>query len=177
MEWRQRFAIAIHTARGLAYLHEDCDQQIIHCDVKPENILLDASLSAKVADFGISRIMKRDQTSTVTMHVRGTRGYLAPEYWASDCVSITNKVDVFSYGMVLLEIISGRRNLMSLDSSTDVAAVMDFLYFPKWAFPKIETDEFMDVVDPALTGIVNSDEVTMHTHPIHIPPINRNRFE
>jgi len=92
LEWRPRFANAIHTARGLAYLHDDCDQQIIHCDVKPENILLDATLSAKVADFGISRIMKRDQTRTVTMHVRGTRGYLAPEYWASDCVSISNKV-------------------------------------------------------------------------------------
>ena len=160
LEWRPRFAIAIHTARGLAYLHEDCNQQIIHCDVKPENILLDSMLAAKVADFGISRIMKRDQTCTVTMHVRGTRGYLAPEYWASDCVSITNKVDVFSYGMVLLEIISGRRNLMMtrFDGSHD-RATNSILYFPTWAFPKIETEAFMEVVDPALAGIVNPEEV------------------
>ncbi|KAG0601094.1 hypothetical protein M758_11G083600 [Ceratodon purpureus] len=152
LEWRPRFAIAIQTARGLAYLHDDCNERIIHCDVKPENILLDATFTAKLADFGLSRIMKRDQTRTMTMHIRGTRGYLAPE-WMSDRVSITNKVDVYAYGMVLLEIISGRRNLM-VDRENEPD-----MYFPTWAFPKLETDAFMDVVDPALTGIVDRDEV------------------
>jgi serine/threonine protein kinase len=152
LEWRPRFSIAVQTARGLAYLQDDCNQQIIHCDVKPENILLDHLFNVKVADFGISRIMKRGQTRIVTMQISGTRGYLAPE-WMSDQLMISNKVDVFSYGMVLLEIISGRRNLlMGKVGSPD-------MYFPSWAFPKIETEEFMDVVDPALTGIVDPDEV------------------
>jgi serine/threonine protein kinase len=152
LEWRPRFSIAIQTARGLAYLHDDCNQQIIHCDVKPENILLDHLFNVKVADFGISRIMKRGQTRIVTMQISGTRGYLAPE-WMSNQLMITNKVDVFSYGMVLLEIISGRRNLMM-----GKVGAPD-MYFPSWAFPKIETEEFMDVVDPALTRIVNPEEV------------------
>jgi serine/threonine protein kinase len=154
LEWRPRFSIAVQTARGLAYLHDDCNHQIIHCDVKPENILLDHLFNVKVADFGISRIMKRGQTRIVTMQISGTRGYLAPEWMSDQLMSlITNKVDVFSYGMVLLEIISGRRNLMM-----GKVGAPD-MYFPSWAFPKIETEEFMDVVDPALTGIVNPEEV------------------
>jgi serine/threonine protein kinase len=154
LEWRPRFSIAVQTARGLAYLHDDCNQQIIHCDVKPENILLDHLFNVKVADFGISRIMKRGQTRIVTMQISGTRGYLAPEWTSDQLMSlITNKVDVFSYGMVLLEIISGRRNfMMGKVGAPD-------MYFPSWAFPKTETEEFMDVVDPALTGIVNPEEV------------------
>ena len=154
LEWRPRFTIAVQTARGLAYLHDDCNQQIIHCDIKPENILLDSLFNAKVADFGLSRIMKRNQTRTVTrsMRIRGTFGYIAPE-WTSDHLSITNKVGVYSYGMVLLEIISGRRNLVA-----DKEDAPD-MYFPTWAFPKMEKDEVMDLVDPALMGIVNCNEV------------------
>ena len=152
LEWRPRFAIAIQTARGLAYLHDDCNEQIIHCDVKPENILLDSDLNAKVADFGISRIMKRGQAWTETINIRGTKGYIGPE-WMSDRLGITSKVDVYSYGMVLLEIISGRRNLAS--DRVDASG----MYFPTWAYPKIETEAFMEVLDPALTGIVDADEV------------------
>lgn len=153
LEWRDRYAIAIQVARGLAYLHDDCDQRIVHCDVKPENILLDENRAVKVADFGISRILKRDQTQTQTMHIRGTRGYLGPEWVTTDRLSITNKVDVYSFGMVLLEIVSGRRNLMPDHDD------MDAYYFPTWAFPRMGTDAFLDVVDPALTGIVDPVEV------------------
>ena len=154
LEWRSRFKIAIQTARALAYLHDDCSQRIIHCDVKPENILLDSAYCAKVADFGISRIMNREQTQTITMQVRGTRGYLAPE-WTNHQIPITAKTDVFSYGMLLLELISGRQNLKT--SSTDVDA--KDLYFPIWAYPYIDTTAFMDVLDPLLTRLANPVEV------------------
>lgn len=163
LEWNSRFNIAIQTARGLAYLHEDCQKWIIHCDVKPENILLDSSYSVKVADFGLSRIRSRDQmtqASTKTMNIRGTFGYLAPEYLLSDQVSITNKADVFSYGMVLLEIISGRRNFLRASSIFEFTdSHMDAPFFPMWAFPKLETEAFMDVLDPAVTAGADSEQV------------------
>ena len=154
LEWRSRFKIALETAKGLAYLHEDVRGQcIIHCDIKPENILLNSMLSSKVGDFGLARIMNKEQTRTMTMHIRGTCGYLAPE-WTSDHMAITAKTDVYSYGMVLLEIISGRRNLKIQDMDVDAA---DW-YFPLWAFSKVETGAFLEVVDPLLSGIVDGEE-------------------
>ena len=137
------FKIAIQTAEARAHLHDDCNQRIIHCDVKPENILLDSAQCAKVAHFGIARIMNREQTQTITMQVCGTRGYRAPE-WTNHRIPITTKTDMFSYGMLLLELISGGQNLKT--SSTDVDA--KDLYFPIWAYPYIDTIGFMDDLDP-----------------------------
>jgi hypothetical protein len=159
LEWKPRFAVALATARGLAYLHDDCKQRIIHCDVKPENILLDGMYVARVADFGLSRIKNRDQTEmrSKTNHIRGTLGYLAPEYWRPEGVTITNKVDVFSFGMLLLEIVSGRRNLRP--SVSRIVEAPECLYFPSRAFAKVETDAFLELVDPALAGVVDPMEV------------------
>ncbi|CAN1751364.1 G-type lectin S-receptor-like serine/threonine-protein kinase At5g24080, partial [Linum perenne] len=124
LDWPTRFSIAIATAQGIAYFHEQCRNRIIHCDIKPENILLDENFCPKVSDFGLAKLMGREHSHVVTM-VRGTRGYLAPE-WVSNR-PITVKADVYSYGMLLLEIIGGRRNLdMSLDA--------DDFFFPGWAF-------------------------------------------
>ena len=110
LEWRSRFQIAINTTKALAYLHEGISNQcIIHSDVKPENIFLDSNVSAKVGDFGMSRTMNREKTQTMTINVRGTRGYVAPE-WLSNH-QITIKSDVYSFSMVLLEIVGGQRNL------------------------------------------------------------------
>ncbi|KAJ0265454.1 G-type lectin S-receptor-like serine/threonine-protein kinase [Hirschfeldia incana] len=105
--WKLRYQIALGTARGLAYLHDECRDCIIHCDIKPENILLDSQFGPKVADFGLAKLVGRDFSRVLTT-MRGTRGYLAPE-WISG-VAITAKADVYSYGMMLFEIVSGRRN-------------------------------------------------------------------
>ncbi|KAJ3702334.1 hypothetical protein LUZ61_006039 [Rhynchospora tenuis] len=107
LQWRQRFKIALGTAKGLAYLHHECLEWIIHCDVKPENILLTRDFDPKIADFGLSKLSKRDGSGFRTSHMRGTMGYMAPE-WALH-LPITSKVDVYSYGVVLLEIVMGRR--------------------------------------------------------------------
>lgn len=124
LDWSTRYHIAIATAQGIAYFHEQCRNRIIHCDIKPENILLDENFCPKVSDFGLAKLMGREHSHVVTM-VRGTRGYLAPE-WVSNR-PITVKADVYSYGMLLLEVIGGRRNLdMSFDAE-------DFFY-PGWAF-------------------------------------------
>ncbi|PKA63136.1 Putative receptor protein kinase ZmPK1 [Apostasia shenzhenica] len=107
LKWEERFKIAVGVAKGLAYLHHECLEWVIHCDVKPENILLDSSFEPKIADFGLAKLLRRGGNGTNISRIRGTRGYLAPE-WASN-LPITGKVDVYSYGVVLLELVSGRR--------------------------------------------------------------------
>ncbi|CAI0555661.1 unnamed protein product [Linum tenue] len=104
--WYTRAQIAISVARGLVYLHEECSTQIIHCDIKPQNILLDESLTAKISDFGLAKLLKVEQTRTMTA-IRGTKGYVAPEWFRN--MAITTKVDVYSFGVVLLELVCCRR--------------------------------------------------------------------
>ncbi|GMN35036.1 hypothetical protein TIFTF001_005035 [Ficus carica] len=107
LDWKKRFEIAVGTAKGLAYLHEECLEWILHCDVKPHNILLGSDYQPKVADFGLSKLLKRDELSDPTFsRIRGTRGYMAPEWVTNQ--SITSKADVYSYGIVVLEILTGK---------------------------------------------------------------------
>ncbi|KAB1210292.1 G-type lectin S-receptor-like serine/threonine-protein kinase RLK1 [Morella rubra] len=107
--WNERTRILLEIARGIHYLHEECETRIIHCDIKPHNILMDESRSAKISDFGLSKLLKPDQTRTYTMP-RGTRGYEAPE-WHKRNAPITVKADVYSFGILLFEIICCRKNL------------------------------------------------------------------
>ncbi|XP_022137776.1 G-type lectin S-receptor-like serine/threonine-protein kinase LECRK2 [Momordica charantia] len=103
-KWESRAEIVMEIARGLSYLHEECETQIIHC---AQNILLDDNYSAKISDFGLAKLMKKNQTRTATM-IRGTMGYMAPE-WLKNA-PVTTKVDVYSFGVMLLEIIFCRRH-------------------------------------------------------------------
>ncbi|XP_059631081.1 putative receptor protein kinase ZmPK1 [Cornus florida] len=107
LDWKKRFEIALGTAKGLAYLHEECLEWVLHCDVKPQNILLDSNYQPKVADFGLSKLFNRGSIGNSSFsRMRGTRGYMAPE-WVFN-LPITSKVDVYSYGVVMLEMITGR---------------------------------------------------------------------
>ncbi|XP_016540606.2 G-type lectin S-receptor-like serine/threonine-protein kinase LECRK2 [Capsicum annuum] len=107
LSWSQRVQVAIDTAKGLCYLHEECSTQIIHCDIMPQNVLLDEGLTAKIADYGIAKLLRKDQTRTTTK-IRGTRGYVAPEWFRN--MPITVKVDVYSFGILLLELICCRKS-------------------------------------------------------------------
>uniref|UniRef100_A0A0E0KQI4 non-specific serine/threonine protein kinase n=1 Tax=Oryza punctata TaxID=4537 RepID=A0A0E0KQI4_ORYPU len=152
LDWTTRYQIAIGVARGLAYLHDSCRDCIIHCDIKPENILLDASYIPKIADFGMAKILGREFSRAMTT-MRGTIGYIAPE-WISGTV-VTSKVDVYSYGMVLFEIISGRRNrsheqFMGGDYS---------FYFPMQVAHKLLEGDIGCLVDANLEGDVNLMEI------------------
>ncbi|KAK6913933.1 Bulb-type lectin domain [Dillenia turbinata] len=126
--WAQRAEMALGIARGLLYLHEECKTQIIHCDIKPQNVLLDSNDTPKIADFGLSKLLNKEQTRTCTA-VRGTIGYMAPEWLRN--VPVTAKVDVFSFGVMLLEIICGRRHieLSRVEEETDDAdlVLMDWV--------------------------------------------------
>ncbi|XP_056694345.1 G-type lectin S-receptor-like serine/threonine-protein kinase At5g24080 [Spinacia oleracea] len=150
LDWATRYNVALGTAQGIAYFHEQCRNRIIHCDIKPENILLDDNFCPKVSDFGLAKLMGREHSHVVTM-IRGTRGYLAPE-WISNR-PITVKADVYSYGMLLLEIIGGRRNLdMTYDAE-------DFFY-PGWAFKEMVNEKAIKVVDKRLGVAVDEEEAT-----------------
>uniref|UniRef100_A0A0E0ASK1 non-specific serine/threonine protein kinase n=1 Tax=Oryza glumipatula TaxID=40148 RepID=A0A0E0ASK1_9ORYZ len=122
--WSNRIAIALDVARGLQYLHEEIEVPIIHCDIKPENILIDSSGMAKIADFGLAKLLIGNQTKTFT-GVRGTRGYLAPE-WSKN-TAITVKVDIYSFGVMLLEIISCRKS-MALKLAGEECNISEWAY-------------------------------------------------
>ncbi|XP_020521982.1 G-type lectin S-receptor-like serine/threonine-protein kinase At5g24080 [Amborella trichopoda] len=154
LDWKTRFKIAVETAQGIAYFHEQCRDRIIHCDIKPENILLDENFCAKVSDFGLAKLMGREHSHVVTM-VRGTRGYLAPE-WVTNR-AITVKADVYSYGMLLLEIIGGRRNL-------DMSLGENGFFYPGWAFQEMVNRSGVKAVDKRLKGVVDEGEVVRALH-------------
>ncbi|XP_064977317.1 putative receptor protein kinase ZmPK1 [Musa acuminata AAA Group] len=105
LRWSERYQIGVGVAKGLAYLHHECLEWVIHCDVKPENILLDQDWEPKIADFGLAKLLNRGGECSNPSRIRGTRGYIAPE-WASS-LPINGKVDVYSYGVVLLELVKG----------------------------------------------------------------------
>ncbi|MBA0818692.1 hypothetical protein Gohar_021801 [Gossypium harknessii] len=125
--------------------------EIYHCDIKPENILLDAEFCPKVADFGLAKLVGRDFSRVLTT-MRGTRGYLAPE-WISG-VAITPKADVYSYGMMLFEIVSGRRNSQQCEDGK-------VRFIPTWAASLItEGGDVLSLLDPRLNGVAPVEEIS-----------------
>ncbi|GLU07079.1 hypothetical protein SLE2022_240540 [Rubroshorea leprosula] len=134
--WQCRRKIILEIANGLAYLHGGCRQKIIHLDIKPQNILLEENFNAKVSDFGLSKLVGRDQSQIVTT-MRGTPGYMAPEWLNS---VITEKVDVYSFGIVVLEILCGRKNVDRSLPEEDAHLVSLFKR-------KVEDGQFLDLVD------------------------------
>lgn len=152
LNWEYRFNIALGTARGITYLHEECRDCIVHCDIKPENILLDENYNAKVSDFGLAKLINpKDHRYRTLTSVRGTRGYLAPEWLAN--LPITSKSDVYSYGMVLLEIVSGRRNFEVSDETNRKK-------FSVWAYEEFEKGNLQAIIDKRLVDQeINMEQV------------------
>ncbi|CAL5403907.1 unnamed protein product [Camellia sinensis] len=143
--WQSRRKIIMDIAKGLAYLHEDCRQKIFHLDIKPQNILLDEYCNAKISDFGLSKLIDKDQSQVVTT-LRGTPGYLAPEWLNS---IITEKVDVYSFGVVVLEMLCGRKNLDRSQPEEDMHLLSLFKR-------KAEEERLNDIVDKC------NDEMQLH---------------
>ncbi|KAK8650781.1 hypothetical protein V6N13_140407 [Hibiscus sabdariffa] len=142
LSWVRRLKIAVDAAKGLDYLHNGSDPRIIHRDVKCSNILLDAQMNAKVCDFGLSKQVTRDDATHVTTVVKGTAGYLDPEYYSTK--QLTEKSDVYSFGVVLLELICGREPLSHSGSPDSFNIVL-------WAKPYLQASAF-EIVDDSLKG-------------------------
>ncbi|KAJ8769391.1 hypothetical protein K2173_002595 [Erythroxylum novogranatense] len=143
LDWPTRLSIALGAARGLAYLHTFAGRCVIHRDVKSSNILLDHSMNARVADFGFSKYAPQEGDSGASLEVRGTAGYMDPEYYSTQRLSA--KSDVFSFGVVLLEIVSGREPLNVQRPRNEWSLV-------EWAKPFIRESRIDEIVDLNIKG-------------------------
>jgi hypothetical protein len=145
LDWCTRYRIILDIAKGLCYLHEECRRIIAHLDIKPQNILLDDNFNAKVADFGLSKLIDRDQSKVMTM-MRVTPGYLAPEWLTSQ---ITEKVDVYSFGVVVMEVVCGRKNI-------DISLPEESVQLIKLLREKAQNDQLIELIDK------HSDDMALH---------------
>ncbi|KAI4327938.1 hypothetical protein L6164_020344 [Bauhinia variegata] len=143
LDWDSRLNIIMGAAKGLAYLHHDCSPRIIHRDIKSSNILLDGNLDARVSDFGLAKLLE-DEESHITTIVAGTFGYLAPEYMQSG--RATEKTDVYSFGVLVLEVLSGKR-------PTDASFIEKGLNIVGWLNFLITENRQREIVDPQCEGV------------------------
>ncbi|KAL5727808.1 hypothetical protein ACHQM5_000957 [Ranunculus cassubicifolius] len=142
LDWPRRMNIAIGSAEGLAYLHHEANPHIIHRDIKASNVLIDSDFQAKVADFGFAKLIP-DGVSHLTTRVKGTLGYLAPEYamWGK----VSESCDVYSFGILLLEIVSARKPIEKLPGGVKRDIV-------QWVGPFVDKGNFEQIADPKLKG-------------------------
>ncbi|XP_045090507.1 LEAF RUST 10 DISEASE-RESISTANCEUS RECEPTOR-LIKE PROTEIN KINASE-like 2.5 isoform X2 [Aegilops tauschii subsp. strangulata] len=132
--WERLYGIAIGIARGLEYLHHSCNTRIVHFDIKPQNILLDKDFSPKIADFGLAKLCHTKESKVSMTGTRGTIGFIAPEVHSRTFGVVSTKSDVYSYGMMLLEMVGGRRNVKS------IVAKSSEKYFPDWIYDHFAQD-------------------------------------
>ncbi|XP_047061431.1 G-type lectin S-receptor-like serine/threonine-protein kinase SD2-5 [Lolium rigidum] len=149
LDWSTRCKIITQIAKGLSYLHEECTKKIAHLDVKPQNILLDDNYNAKLSDFGLCKLIDRDISQVVT-RMRGTPGYLAPEWLTSQ---ITEKADIYSFGVVVMEVISGRKNI-------DTSRSEESIHLITLLEEKVKDDNLVDLIDK------NSNDMQAHKHDV-----------
>ncbi|XP_072961261.1 rust resistance kinase Lr10-like [Typha angustifolia] len=123
--------IAFGIARGIEYLHQGCNQRILHFDIKPHNILLDYDLNPKISDFGLAKLCSRDQSIVTMTAARGTMGYIAPEMYSRNFGTVSYKSDVYSFGMLVLEMVGGKKNAdPEIESQNQI-------YFPEWVYDQL----------------------------------------
>ncbi|KAL5702707.1 hypothetical protein ACHQM5_027886 [Ranunculus cassubicifolius] len=136
--WEKLHQIALGIAKGLEYLHRGCNTRILHFDIKPHNILLDEDFCPKIADFGLARLCPTKESVVSMLVARGTIGYIAPEVYCRNFGGVSHKSDVYSYGMMVLEMIGGRKNIdVSVENMSEI-------YFPQWIYNHFKLDVSVD---------------------------------
>ncbi|KAF8037756.1 hypothetical protein BT93_B0561 [Corymbia citriodora subsp. variegata] len=147
LSWDTLYWISLGIAHGLEYLHKGCNTRILHFDIKPHNILLDANYCPKISDFGLAKICPREESIVSLVGVRGTNGYIAPELIIRNIGGVSHKSDVYSYGMMVLEMVSRRKNIeVIVDRPSEI-------YFPHWVHRRLELQEEL-----GLRGITNEED-------------------
>ncbi|XVF18387.1 hypothetical protein REPUB_Repub11eG0017100 [Reevesia pubescens] len=147
--WKKMFDIVLGVARGIDYLHQGCDMQILHFDIKPHNILLDENFNPKVSDFGLAKLYSVEDSIVSLTAARGTIGYIAPELVYKNIGGISYKADVYSFGMLLMEMVGRRKNLNAFVDHTSQ------IYFPSWIYDRLDHGEDIQLED------VTDDEKVM----------------
>ncbi|XP_075662362.1 LEAF RUST 10 DISEASE-RESISTANCE LOCUS RECEPTOR-LIKE PROTEIN KINASE-like 2.5 [Castanea sativa] len=132
LEWKTLYKMAVDIARGLEYLHRGCSTRILHFDIKPQNILLDEDFNPKISDFGLAKLCQRKDSIVSMLGMRGTIGYIAPEVFSRNFGGVSHKSDVYSYGMLVLEMVGGRKNFDNGVSNSSEK------YFPDWIYKDLE---------------------------------------
>ncbi|TVU17572.1 hypothetical protein EJB05_33616, partial [Eragrostis curvula] len=131
LSWDKLFEIVIGIARGLEYLHSGCNTRIVHFDIKPQNILLDQEFRPKISDFGLAKLCRKRESKISIVGARGTIGYIAPEVFSRNYGAASSKSDVYSYGMVILEMVGARKQI-------DVSTGASSKYFPQWLYDDLD---------------------------------------
>ncbi|XVF79209.1 hypothetical protein PTKIN_Ptkin14bG0202200 [Pterospermum kingtungense] len=139
--WSKMFDIVLGVAQGIDYLHRGCDMQILHFDIKPHNILLDENFNPKVSDFGLAKLHSVDDSIVSLTAARGTIGYIAPELVYKNIGGISYKADVYSFGMLVMEMIGKRKDLNLFADRTSQ------IYFPSWIYDRLDPGEDIELGD------------------------------
>ncbi|XP_050269720.1 LEAF RUST 10 DISEASE-RESISTANCE LOCUS RECEPTOR-LIKE PROTEIN KINASE-like 2.5 isoform X1 [Quercus robur] len=173
LEWKTLYKIAVDIARGLEYLHRGCSTRILHFDIKPQNILLDEDFNPKISDFGLAKLCQRKDSIVSMNGMRGTAGYIAPEVFSRSFGGVSHKSDVYSYGMLILEMVGGRKNFDAGVSNSSEK------YFPDWIYKDLELD-----LDGRTRGVITEEKETsskmilvslwcIQTNPTDRPSMNK----
>ncbi|KAG6700679.1 hypothetical protein I3842_08G124200 [Carya illinoinensis] len=141
LNYDKTYDIALGVARGIDYLHQGCDMQILHFDIKPHNILLDENLNPKVSDFGLAKLYPVEDSIVPLTHARGTLGYMAPEMVYKNIGGVSYKADVYSFGMLLMEMASRRKNLNAFTEH------LSQIYFPTWIYDQLHDGKNIEIQD------------------------------
>ena len=141
LSWEKMYKIAVGVGRGIEYLHQGCDMQILHFDIKPHNILLDEDFTPKVSDFGLAKLYSTDESMVSLTAARGTLGYIAPELFYKNIGGVSYKADVYSFGMLLMEMVGRRKNV---NANTEHSSK---IYFPSWVYDRCYQGENIDLGD------------------------------
>ena len=141
LSWERLYKIALGVASGIEYLHQGCDMKILHFDIKPHNILLNEDFTPKVSDFGLAKLHSTDESIVSLTAARGTLGYIAPELFYKNIGGVSYKADVYSFGMLLLEMAGKRKNVNAFAEHSSQ------IYFPSWIYDRYDRGEDMEMGD------------------------------
>ncbi|XP_019098152.1 PREDICTED: protein SUPPRESSOR OF NPR1-1 CONSTITUTIVE 4-like [Camelina sativa] len=179
MDWTTLYRIALGVARGLEYLHHSCKTRIVHFDIKPQNVLLDDNFCPKVSDFGLAKLCENKESILSLLDTRGTVGYIAPEMISRVYGNVSHKSDVYSYGMLVLDMIGARdkENFNQVPAASNPSS----MYFPEWVYKDLELGKSKRHIE---IGITNEEEEVakkmtlvglwcIQPSPTDRPPMNR----